>query len=213
MSDTKMILLVAMTMVLISFGMLFHYEGVKKENVRAKGLNPIVRLVHKGRTFCSGFVIDKNTIVTAGHCLMVDMGLFSTLDSDPIEIRTVEDRPTGIVGKPYLVMMQIDRGILKGNFSMFDPIKYSGDVKLSVKIRVPGNTYVACGYPLGGGFFCNTVVYIRDEGFCLAVKGVIIPGMSGGPVMLEDGTVVAINDAVGQDYSVVCPIYNVDMEK
>ena len=42
------------------------------------------------------------------------------------------------------------------------------------------------------------------------LQAAVIPGMSGGPVLLRDGTVVAVNVAVDGNRAVVSPIYNLD---
>jgi hypothetical protein len=36
--------------------------------------------------------------------------------------------------------------------------------------------------------------------------------MSGGPMMLDDGTVIAINDAVQDDFSIVSPTFNTPVQ-
>ena len=40
------------------------------------------------------------------------------------------------------------------------------------------------------------------------LKGELLPGMSEGPMMMDDGTVIAINDAVENEFSVVVPLFN-----
>ncbi len=71
---------------------------------------------------------------------------------------------------------------------------------------------LACGYPMGGPLYCGTLYYQDMYDFMWATSGVLIPGMSGGPVMLEDGTVVALNISVKDNESMVSPIYNIDAE-
>lgn len=173
----------------------------------------VVRLVTKGKTHCSGVVFDKNTILTAGHCITVDTISGPMLTGELIEIRTNDNRPRGIYGKALSADLRLDIGIIEGDFSALPAGKFNTTPEESVRERVAGFRYISCGFPKGKNLFCTPMIFIKNHGFCLAVKGVLIPGMSGGPTMLEDGTVIAINDAVEDDFSVVCPIYNVDMDK
>jgi V8-like Glu-specific endopeptidase len=174
----------------------------------------VVRLALNGRTFCSGVVIDKNTVATAGHCLIECEPLlgFCQVQSNPIEIRTSDNKLIAL-GKAKSVTQQLDRGIIKGDFSRVKPAPYISDVTKSIGTRKVGMQYMSCGYPLGGALYCSKTIYLRNIGFQVAVDGVLIPGMSGGPTMLEDGTVVGVNSAVSDDFSIISPIYNIDADK
>lgn len=172
-----------------------------------------VRLVRDGHTMCSGFVINDTTIVTAGHCVV-----YATMDGmvlmpGVLEIRLADNKPLGIIATVKSVVPQMDRAVLKGNFKQLPKTAYSDSVQDSVVIRVPGYRLIACGYPLGEALFCSHLTYDHDSQFFLSVHGVLIPGMSGGPTMTENGVVIAINDAVGEDESIVAPIYNLDLGK
>lgn len=177
-------------------------------------LGSVIRLVQDGHTYCSGVVIDPRTIITAAHCVIVNTPWGPVLDpSRVIEIRGSDARPLGVYAQVKSASTQIDRAILKGNFSDFAPSKYISDMGESVKVRVAGTQMMSCGYPLGGALFCNKTTYIKEYLFFMTVRGLLVPGMSGGPTMLIDGTVVGINSAVEDDFSVIAPMYNVEMFK
>jgi len=177
------------------------------------GLLPIIRLVKDGRTYCSGVVIDKTTIVTASHCVSVASMFGTTVNKDPIDIRAYDNLNRGTTARVMGVLVQLDRAVLKGDFRLFAPANYVSDVEKNVSYRSKGQQYISCGYPLGGKLYCTPLTFIQNAGFMMGVKGILIPGMSGGPTMLQDGTVIAINIAVDQDMSYVSPIYNIDDEK
>lgn len=179
-------------------------------------LSAIVRLVRDGRTFCSGVVIDKTTILTASHCV-ISSDIFGgvRLNTAEIEIRAPDNRPLGVVAqvKPSAILLQLDRAILKGDFTQFEPAGYINDVQENVATRIKDNVFMSCGYPLGGKLFCTKTVFVSNYGFMMEVKGVLIPGMSGGPTFTSDGRVVALNIAVEGEFSIISPVYNVNDEK
>lgn len=171
----------------------------------------IVRLVGPRGTFCTGVVLNSNTIATAAHCMVTSNGFFMEANTAPVEIRRADNQEIGVTGRLATLRLQIDQATLRGDFSSLTPRKYiTKTADLVRETRVKDRRFIMCGYPLGGEFFCTPAVYLRDEAFFLAVRGVLIPGMSGGPTMLEDGTVVALNYAVTEDHSVVSPLYGID---
>lgn len=177
-------------------------------------LGSIIRLVREGHTYCSGVVIDPTTIVTAAHCVLVNTPFGPWADENaPIEIRGSDGVFRSVFGKLKNASTQIDRAVIKGNFSIFQSSKYITDMAESVAVRHKGQAMISCGYPLGGALFCNNMTYIKEYAFFMTVTGLLVPGMSGGPTMLPDGTVVGINSAVEQDFSVIAPMYNVEMFK
>jgi V8-like Glu-specific endopeptidase len=174
-------------------------------------LSPIVRLVRNGRTTCTGVVVSPTVIITASHCVLEDTIVGPMINEEPIEIRNNDNLPTKIMAKPYAARVQLDQALLFGDFSRFEARAVMTDVRELNKLAHEGQIMTACGYPMGGPMYCSRMHFNELYDFMWAVTGILIPGMSGGPVMLSDGTVVAINVAVHGDQSIVSPIYNIDM--
>lgn len=173
-----------------------------------------VRLTRNGRTFCSGVVLSDNTIATAAHCTGFDLGPMGFIvDPAPIEIRRNDNLPTGIMAKPYEVSTQLDRAILKGDFHALPHSPYLYDVKKSIAARQSKLQFIICGYPMGGQLYCGRAKFLQNDNFQMMIKGILIPGMSGGPMYLPDGTVMSVNSAVQGDNSLVSPLYNQELAK
>jgi len=174
-------------------------------------LSPVVRLTTPdGRTFCTGTVVNPNTIVTAAHCVVQELapGTGFMIVAQGINIRAVDGKDLGISTVTVFASPQMDTAILEGDFRLFEPRAMITDVTKLTEIVSKGAVFTSCGYPLSGPLYCSKTKYIGRINFMWLVSGVLLPGMSGGPTMLEDGTVVAINDAVTGEFSVVVPTYN-----
>ncbi len=179
----------------------------------------IVRLVKGGNTTCTGVIVNAKTIITASHCVLQQTEIGMMIDSTPIEIRLADNKPTNVFAKPYSFRVQLDQALLIGDFRSFKARKYMTNVGQLNKIARYDQVLLSCGYPMGGEFHCNRLYFQELYDFMWATNGLLVPGMSGGPVMLADGTVVAINVAVlhggsakYHDTSLISPIYNIDME-
>jgi V8-like Glu-specific endopeptidase len=182
-------------------------------NITKDPRDSIIRLVRGGHTYCSGTVIDKNTAITASHCVSIQTPFGAMVDTDTIEIRAADNKPIKITAKVKGVSYQLDRAILKGNFSVFPASKYAGSAADSAKHRNLGEKFLSCGFPMGQELYCNVTTYISNIGFMLALKGILIPGMSGGPTFTSDGTLIAVNVAVEGEMAIVAPIYGIDGQK
>ena len=174
----------------------------------------IVRLLRPGgATFCTGTVITPTTILTAAHCVSQEVAPgFVMMNRDPIEIRLDDNLPIGVLATPYGVRVQFDQALLQGDFSKFKPRKFTADIKELILAAHSSEGFVSCGYPMGGHLFCTSMLFKNYEGFMWAASGVLIPGMSGGPTLASDGSVVATNVAVEKDFSVISPVYNLDQD-
>ncbi len=172
-------------------------------------LDSIVRLTRNDKTFCSATIVSPDLAITAAHCVMVesDFGVF--MNTDGIEIRARDNKAIGVTAKAIFASPQMDQAMLTGDFRAFVARPIITNPEALTKIKVKGQKFISCGYPLNGDLYCNELTFERNDLFFWAVNGVLLPGMSGGPTMLPDGAVVAVNTAVVQNLSIVSPIYNI----
>jgi hypothetical protein len=133
------------------------------------------------------------------------------LKSELIDIRTDENFDMNVRAKPTWVTTQLDQGVLKGDFSAFQRRNFNTDIHGILNTRNTGESYISCGYPMGGKMVCTNFHYKEFYGFAWRGDGVLIPGMSGGPTMTKDGTVVGINIAVQDADALISPIWNLDL--
>lgn len=212
MDKTFKILLV---IVLLLIGLNGYLLTVKPKYVSTEKLNPIVRLVaDNGATFCTGTVISDTVILTAAHCILQETMFGLAVRADDIGVRTDNNVDLKVLAHPILsrISPQMDQAQLSGDFRAFKHAPFIGDITRLVRIGYKGNSFTACGYPLGGHLYCNTMYYKDIAVFFWSMKGVLIPGMSGGPVFFDD-SVVAVNSAMLDNSAIVSPIYNVDGKK
>lgn len=202
-------LLLAIGLTILSLP-IFHPRRAQKPASDKYG--SIVRLVRNQHTFCTGVVVSAHTIITASHCVLEESAFGASINTEPMEIRLDDNEPIGVRARAYGARVQLDQAVLYGNFEKFTARKYVTSVHELNKLAKYDRTLIACGYPMGGPLFCSKMYFQELYDFMWATKGLLLPGMSGGPVMLEDGTVVAINIAVGKERSLVSPIYNIDLE-
>lgn len=168
----------------------------------------IVRLVKDDHTFCSATVVADQLIITAAHCVMIETPFGPMMNASVIEIRGNDNKPVGVYATLNFATSQMDQAMLVGDFSRFEHKPIITDFAKLTAIGSPGSTFNACGYPLGGDLVCTRLNFKHKAFFYWAVEGSLYPGMSGGPVMLPDGTLVAVNTAVDGENSIVSPIYN-----
>ncbi len=172
-------------------------------------LGSIVRLTAGGHTFCSGTVVNKHTIVTAAHCVSANTPFGLMVIQEPISIRDNDNVELGVEAVPSFIDPQTDHAILRGDFSKFhtrelitDPTKLTAIIETAIR-----PTFITCGYPLGGSLYCTESKFLNRYIFFWAVSGTLLPGMSGGPTMV-DGAVVGTNYAVQDQFAIISPTYN-----
>jgi hypothetical protein len=170
-----------------------------------------VRLVKNGDTFCSGVVVTDSTVITAGHCVVAAVGnIFEP--GFKVEVRRRDNEPTGIFVKPMNASRQMDTGAFTGNLTRFPKVPFVTDPYALFDLVKAAPYLISCGYPMGADLYCKRLIFLGFRDFEWSVYGQIIPGMSGGPVMLPDGTVIAVNSAVDGDNALVAPIINLPTE-
>ena len=92
----------------------------------------------------------------------------------------------------------VDIAVIKGDFKKFKKLKIAN----AVFDLERGDELIACGYARSNILVCNEVVYVSPYSFYLRGLGHVIPGMSGGPLVDEDGYVVGVNSAQQGQYSI-----------
>lgn len=206
---------IGIVMIAISGYIFFHPPLASKAASRDKSkLSPVVRLTNKnGRTFCSGVVVSPHTVITAAHCVLAGVIFGIPIYNDDMQVRDSDSNVPGVAVTVKYITGQLDQATLEGDFSAFESRTVITDIGRLVEIAKENTIFTSCGYPLGGKIYCSKYIYIGKIQFMWLGKGELLPGMSGGPTMLDDGTVVAINDAVEDSFSIVTPVFNVPIEQ
>jgi hypothetical protein len=169
----------------------------------------IVRLVRENHTFCSGTVVANNLIITAAHCVLIETPIGMMLNPEEIDIRPNTNVNVGATATVVYASPQMDQAMLTGDFTEFNHRKIITDPATLTKLGKSNKKFVSCGYPLNGDLYCNDMEFKDRNDFFWAVNGILIPGMSGGPIMLPNGDMVGVNVAVEKNNSIVSPIYNI----
>lgn len=178
----------------------------------------VVRLVTSDHsTFCSAVIIGKHHLATAAHCaqamlppqLDLGNGVLMFGDLPKIEVRKADDRPTGV----YITLKNITEGeprvdyvLFKGDFLNFEVQPIVKDPYDFYKNAIRDIPVTVCGFPMGHALFCERLKIYGLYGFKIQVIGQMLPGMSGGPGFLDDGTVMSVNSAVEGTTSLLSPI-------
>lgn len=167
--------------------------------------NAIIRLVQNGRTFCSGVVVSDEYIITAAHCIRG-----APANEPIIEIRTNNNKPSGIMASVLSYNERGDTAILKGNFGMLPTMEVEDDPS-EIHRSMLSDSIITCGYPWGSGrLTCTKMSRIRRAFFSYAGIGYLYPGQSGGPTIdLDTGKVLAVNQAVSETEIIVNPLAEV----
>lgn len=197
MTKTKKILLLIFMLETVIVASCTYYLSIPSTQPAKALLPAIVRLYGStGHFICSGTVISKKVIITAAHCL----------GSPPIitpmfEVRSVDEKPRGIVAFVAGANPSSDLAVLHGDFQDFDTMSLTVRAKEIVRSFQGATPHlIVCGYPHGGDLACFPLLRPKQYMFQYEGTSNIYPGMSGGPVIDQDNnSVVAVSTGVMED--------------
>lgn len=204
----KELLKVSLVLIVVAMGLVVYSivaPSPVKDPTLYKKTGAIVRLVYDDHTFCTGTIVSDHLLVTAAHCAAAQQAF-----GMPIEVRGQDNTPVGVYASINYASPQVDQAILVGDFTRFEHKRLHTNPDFLTAFGTKDRVLTSCGYPLNGDLYCSQTVFKKRYAFFWEVEGVLMPGMSGGPTMLSDGSVVAVNVAVEGPDSVVAPTYNLD---
>lgn len=142
---------------------------------------PLVQRVDCGKGFGTAFRVDHDTMVSAAHVTALG----------PCKIR----------GKSYQLTEQ--NGAL--DFSTVH-LEGAGHIRIDCGGYIPGRWYYAVGYANAAPWQTIVPIYAtvlkHDLTGQRILRNMVIPGMSGGPVLSDQGAVVGIVNARNADFDV-----------
>lgn len=190
----KNILGIGVALVVVGIAVpLFHSPKPKLSpidySVKGKPLYSAMIRISTKNGICTATVISRNYAITAGHCVVGQIGDKYNVGS--VSGNTYKPKTVKAIAVRGFMYGGIDAGLLKGDFSDFSyaPIE-NGDLNYT-------HPLVSCGHAAGSPTpMCRPLIPAQPYGFIAVGMGNLIPGMSGGPVIdVITGRVVGINSA------------------
>lgn len=159
---------------------------------------PVVRITFKHGQ-CSGWVVSRHYLITAAHCLNEDgyqeLGKYRLYSSSGID--TEVDATVGGYDADS------DLGYLVGDFSKFHILK----TDLISEQFMEKHSYIAFGFPQGQKEISYSHFVLKEmDGFKVKGFGHFVQGMSGGPIVNENGVAVALINAVDGNVVIISPL-------
>lgn len=183
-------------LLILSLALIFLSMPLLKKKKEDNRYNQIVRLVsHDGKTYCSGFVVSDEIVITAAHCINSSI-VFIQDENKKIIVKSIV----------YSLIKANDQAILVGDFTMFK--------KFNVKDVLDGinkndKNLKTCGYPYGGKLICYNYTNKGNYNFMLRGISQLYSGMSGGPLFdSKTNIVIGINFGVIKEYALHSPLVN-----
>lgn len=169
---------------------------------------PFVRLHDsKGVFFCSGVVVSDSLVATANHCVANPTFFGPPSFIDSMQVRPENGKDIGVTAKVVGGNSRSDTAMIIGDFSKFQKQPLLSDTRIVNSLSLNNHiTLVSCGFPHGDRLYCTPITNRYYFNSAILAKGLLYPGMSGGPVMIEEtGEVVAVNTAVQGNNVIVSP--------
>lgn len=166
----------------------------------------VIRIVSNSRA-CSATVVNKMYAITAKHCVV---NMLDLIDKDE-RFFIYDDIGQIGIGMAHAVAVSgnEDVALLIGDFSEFRPIPV--DI-FGLDAINTNDVLVVCGFPYSQSIIHCTYNYGAGHNTfqIMATGSVILPGMSGGIVLLQrTGKLVAVVSAAYGNYNLFGPIMGV----